>query len=341
MSGYKAVRLNANSFPVDDKEREMLRDAGVGELVEIEGSTPEEMIEAAWDADALLIVSAKVRRPVIERLERCKILCRYGTGVDNIDVDAATERGMIVTNVPDFCLGEMADHTMALLLGVTRKLLIMHRKMHAGEWIEARKSEKLHRMQGRTLGLLGFGAIAREVAIRAKAFGLRVIDYHRHVNPEVEEQYGVEPVSFERLLKESDYLVLMCALTPETEGIIGEQEIRMMKQGAILINTSRGALVDEMALARALKDGHISGAGLDCFFHINVHKEPDGPIRSPFFDLDNVVLSPHVGGTSVEASDENHQKAILEVKRVLSGLRPKNIVNPNVKPWFEMHENRA
>lgn len=341
MGGFKAVRLNADSFPVDDNERNMLRDAGISELVEIEGSTPEEIMEAGRDADVVLIISAKVRRPVIERLERCKLLCRYGTGTDNIDIDAATERGIVVTNVPDFCLGEMADHTMALLLGVTRKLLVMHRRMLAGDWIAARKEEQLHRMQGKTLGLLGFGNIAREVAKRAQAFGLRVIDYHRHVNPEVEKQYGVEPVSFERLIRESDFLVLMCALTPETEGIIGEREIAMMKRDAVLINTSRGALVDETALALALKNGRIAGAGLDCFFHINVHKEAQDEVRSPFFELDNVILTPHIGGTSVEASEENHSKAIQEVKKVLRGEWPQNIVNPGVKPWFELKQVNA
>lgn len=334
MENWKAVRLNVESFPVVEHERELLKEAGIARLEEINGDTPEQIVAAAHDADVLIVQAAKVGRGVIERLDRCRHICRYGIGVDNIDVRAATERGIAVTNVPDFCLGEMADHTMALLLGMARNLLVMDRSVRTGGWMEAKRREKLLRLQGKTLGLIGFGNTSKEVALRAQPFGLRVVDYHRHVDPEEERQYGVEPVSFETLLRESDFVVVLCALTPETTGLIGERELRMMKPDAILINTSRGAIVDERALAQALRERRILGAGIDCFRHLNMFRQPEAPPESPYFDLDNVILTPHIGGTSEATSYDSYTKGIAEIARVLGGRRPQHLVNPEVAPRF-------
>jgi D-3-phosphoglycerate dehydrogenase len=334
----KVVRLNQNLLPVTDEERQSLREMGFTEIVEMNGDSPEEIIQVAKDADVIIIQAAKVGRQIIEKLERCKQLCRYGIGTDNIDVQSATERGIIVTNVPDFCLSEMADHTMALLLGVARNLVTMHHSVENGTWIQEKLHHQLLRIQGKTLGLIGFGGTAKEVALRAKPFGLRVIDYHRHVNPEEERQYGVEPVSWETLLSESDFLVVLCALTPETTKLIGEKELRMMKKNAILINTSRGAIVDEYALAKALREGWIGGAGMDCFYHLNMFKEPEVPLDSPYFGLKNMIMTPHIGGTSELTSEECITKGVAEIKRTINGKWPKNVVNRSVKPWFPLQK---
>ena len=332
----KAARLNCETFPMEDFERSLLEDIGIVDLVEVEGESQEEITEAAKDADAVLIIAAKVRQASIEEMEKCRILCRYGTGVDNIDVDVATEKGIIVTNVPDFCVNEMAEHAMSLLLGVVRRTQDMHRTVLEGDWISVRMSKELHRIAGKKMGLIGFGNVGKALAVRAKAFDIEVVDYHRHVNPEEEKKYGVTPVSLETLLKESDYVMVLCPLTPETEGMIGEKELNMLKKEAILVNIARGAIIDEYALAKALKERRIAAAGIDVFYHLNMFKEPGAPPRSPYFELDNILLSPHIGGTSVESMKESFSKALGDLKRVMNGQWPKNCVNTEVRPWFDI-----
>jgi D-3-phosphoglycerate dehydrogenase len=341
MEKVKAVRLNSKVFPINDKERKWIKAAGIEELVEIEGTSSKEIINVAEDADVLFITTAKVGRDVINNLKKCKVLCRYGIGTDKIDVETATERGIVVVNVPDFCLNEMAEHTMTLLLSLARKLSDMNKKMISGEWVNARISgtENIFRVAGKQLGLIGFGNIAQEVAKRAQAFKMKIVDYHRNVNPEIEKKYGVEPVSLERLLKESDYVVILIPLSPQTKNMIGEREIKMMKKSAVLINMARGHIVDELALAKALKENWIAGAGIDVYGHLDVFVEPQGIVQSLFFGLENVILTPHVGAVSCESYDESHEKGIAEVSRILQGFWPKNCVNPHVKPWFEISRN--
>jgi D-3-phosphoglycerate dehydrogenase / 2-oxoglutarate reductase len=338
MGKIKAVRLNADIFPVNGEEREWIKAAGIDELMELEDTSPEAIIPVSKDADVLLVTTAPIGRDVINGLRKCKVICRYGVGTDKIDIEAATERGIFVVNVPDFCLNEMAEHTMALLLSLARRLPEMNQKMLAGEWNTARLSamENVSRIAGKKLGLIGFGNIAREVAKRAQAFNMKIVDYHRNVNPEIEKSFGIEPVSLEKLLQESDYVVILIPLSPQTRHLISERELKMMKKNAILINMARGFIVDEMALAKALKEKWIAGAGIDVYGHLDVFKEPQSPLESPFFGLENVILTPHVGAVSVEAFDESHKKGIAEVKAILQGVWPKNCVNPDVKPWFDI-----
>ncbi|HBE78176.1 MAG TPA: hydroxyacid dehydrogenase [Firmicutes bacterium] len=337
MGKVRAIRLNADIFPVNAEEREWIKAAGIDELVELEDTSPEAIIHVSKDADVLLVTVAKIGRDVISNLQKCKVICRYGVGTDKIDLEAATERGIIVVNVPDFCLNEMAEHTMALLLSLARRLPDMNQKMISGEWNTARLSamENVSRIAGKKLGLIGFGNIAREVAKRAQAFNMKIVDYHRNVNPEIEKSFGVEPVSLEKLLQESDYVVILIPLSPQTRHLISERELKMMKKSAILINMARGLIVDELALARALKEKWIAGAGIDVYGHLDVFKEPQGPVESPFFGLENVILTPHVGAISLEAIHECPEKGIAEVRGILQGIWPKNCVNPDVKPWFE------
>src|SRR5262245_30179345 len=202
-------------------------------------------------------------------MTRCKVIARYGTGVDIVDVDAATRRGILVTNVPnDWCQNEVADHAMALLFAAARKICSYDRATRAGVW-RWQSGEPIHRMQGRTLGLLSFGAIAQAIAARAHAFGMHVIAHDPYMAPDDVTGHGATPVSFDDLIEHADYLVIQAPLTKETHHRIGEAELRRMKPTLILVNTARGPIVNDDALYLALKEGWIAGAGLD-----DIEEEP-------------------------------------------------------------------
>lgn len=312
----------AQWLPPESEEARMLGAVGA-ELISFQARTEEEIAEACSDADALLSVLIPLSRKSIERLQTCKVISRYGIGVDNIDVRSATEHGIIVANVPDFCWDEVADTAMALILALERKVAWHDRNIRAGRW-QRGKLEDYHAIRGQTLGLLGFGHIARAVALRASAFGFAILAYDPYLKPESIRSYPVRLVSLEELLRLSDVLSLHTPLTPETEHLISERELRMMKPTAYLVNTSRGAVVEEDALITALKEGWIAGAGLDVY-----EKEPL-PQDSPLLELPNVVLTPHIASCTVEAFDRLRQSVIKNVVEVLSGRAPASIVNPEV-----------
>ncbi len=278
-------------------------------------------------AHAIAVVSSKVLRETIARLDECRVIARYGTGTDNVDVAAATERGIVVTNVPDFCTPEMADHTMALLLGAARKILLMDRAMRSGHW-QARVTEKVHRIAGQRLGLVGFGRIARAVATRAAAFGLSVCWY----DPYLPAGGEVARLPLDELLKTSDFVSLHIPLTPETRHLIGEAQLRLMKPNAILINTARGGVLNPAALVRALSEHWIAGAALDVFEDLNVFGPAPAGLSHPLFGFDNVLLTPHSGGCSEESLAELMQIGAEQVLTVLRGEWPPHCVNPEVQP---------
>lgn len=331
---FVVVRLNSRTYPPIPEEGEELEKIGA-KVVYIEGSSPEEILSVARTCDALAVVSSKVRKEVIEKLEKCRVIARYGIGVDNIDVDVATEKGIIVTNVPDYCFNEMAEHTMALILGVTRKVVEMDRNTRNCKW-SSRVSGHLKRLSGQKLGLIGFGSSARGVAVRSIPFGLKIYAYDPYVNEEVIKEYKVKPATFEFIIKNCDIISLHVPLSPETHHLIGENELRSMKKNAVLINTSRGAVVDEDVLVRALEEGWIRYAGLDVFEKINVFDESEEKVDHPLFHLDNVILSPHCAACSDESLVEQKQKAVREIVAVLTGKWPKNCVNPSVIPRFPL-----
>jgi D-3-phosphoglycerate dehydrogenase len=328
----RAVRLNAVTYPVEPAERQELARAGI-QLTDIEGQTPGEILAAARDCDALLVVSSRLPRAVIEELSRCRVISRLGAGTDKIDVCAATERGIVVANVPDFCLNEQAEHTMALLLAWTRQLPFMFDAMRKGQWT-ARNHGGVHRLAGQTLGLLGFGASAQAVALRATAFDLRVIAWAR--NPQKHEacarRMGVALKSLDQTLAESDFVSLHLPLNPETRGILNATRLNLLSPTAVLINTARGALVDEAALVNVLEERRIAGAALDVFEGIDVFAIPGEPQRHPFFELDNVIMTPHCAGSSVESALESKMRGARHAACVLSGCWPPHIVNPDVIP---------
>jgi D-3-phosphoglycerate dehydrogenase len=248
--------------------------------------------------------------------------------VDNIDIQAATEMGIYVANVPDYCIGTVAEHTFALLFALTRKVILADRIVKNANWkIWTQQPTELMGtdLEGKVLGLIGMGNIGSAVAIRAKAFGMKVIAYDPYLEKDRAKLLDVELVDLDTLLKNSDFVSIHAPLTPETRGMIGEQELKKMKRTAYLINTSRGPIVKESALYEALKNRWIAGAALDVY-----EKEP--PDRdNPLFKLDNVVLTPHIAWYTEEALKRLKRSVAEEAIRILNGMPPKNLVNKEVR----------
>jgi D-3-phosphoglycerate dehydrogenase / 2-oxoglutarate reductase len=269
----------------------------------------------ARDADAILVTYAKLPGDLLRQLRRCKAIGRFGLGVDNIDIAAAAELGIAVTYVPDYCMHEVSDHAMALLLALARKIPLSNKLVQAGRW-EMPAVVPIHRLAGRVLGLVGFGNIPRALAPKAKAFGLRVVTHDPYAPPQALVAAGVEGVSFDRLLEISDFVSIHAPLMPATRGLFNAEVFGKMKTGALLINTARGPLVDEDALVSALDSGRLGGAALDV-----VAVEPL-PKDSKLIGRDNVILTPHTAFYSVEALNELQTKCAADVARVLSGEKP-------------------
>lgn len=252
------------------------------------------LIAAVRDADAIMCMHASIDDAVIRSLRRCRVIVRFGTGLDNIDQRAAAQAGVPVIGIHDYCTEDVADHTMALLLCWNRKILDYHRFVVEQRWNERTLTTgnwgcgPLTRLSDQTLGLLGFGHIGRAVAQRARAFGMKVIAYSRSPDPAAASRLGVDLASRDAVLAAADYLSLHLPLTAETRHFIDSDTINRMKSGAVVINTARGGLVDEAALAQALRAGHLSGALLD------VYQQAPLPREHPLRALPNVILSPHV-----------------------------------------------
>jgi D-3-phosphoglycerate dehydrogenase / 2-oxoglutarate reductase len=339
-SSFQIVRLNAELFPVTGFEQEKYDEHGMTPIA-IEAASPEELVEHLRDADAVLVVSQSLPGDVICGMRRCRVICRLGAGTDKIDVAAATECGIVVANVPDFCVEEQADHAFALLLAVARRLNEMRNCMLDGRYLEGReRSRPLRRLPGRTLGLVGFGRSAKAMARRAAGFGLRVLATRRDmsaVDPEA-EALAVEMVPLSRLLEESDFVSLHVSLNDDTRGLFDRATLSQMKPGSILINTARGAIVDEDALADLLETGHLAGAGLDTFDVVDVHHPRPTPPTHRLFQMENVVFTPHVAAFSVDSSREVAFGSVANLVAVLSGRWPDadRIVNPEVKPRCEL-----
>jgi len=313
------VAVADSVFPNLDLARAVVSRAGA-ELRLASQPTPGGIVAAARDADALLVTYAKINADMIREMKKCKIISRFGIGVDNVDIEAATRAGIVVTKVPDYCIDEVSDHAMALLLSLVRKIPFSSARAHAGRW-EMPAVTPIHRLRGTVLGLVGFGRIPQLVAPKAKAFGMRVMAYDPYVPLNVMEQAGVGRLEFAELLKISDYISIHSPLLPETHHLFSTEVFGQMKPGALIVNTSRGPVVDEVALARALDAGQLAGAALDVL-------EQEPPVNSPLFGRENVILTPHTSFYSVESLEELQTKAAEEVVRVLSGQPPRNPVNP-------------
>ena len=309
-------------FPSLDPAREVVSRIG-GEVRLASEPTAEAIMAVARDADAVLVTYAKITGDMIRQLTKCRIVSRMGIGVDNIDITEATKARIVVTRVPDYCVDEVSDHTMALLLAVVRKIPFINAKVHGGKW-QMPAVVPIRRLRGSVLGLVGFGRIPQLVAPKAKAFGIRVIAYDPYAPKEVFVGAGVESVDFPTLLKTSDYVSIHSPLVPETKHLFNADAFRQMKRSAYLVNTARGPIVDEAALAAALDAGDISGAALDV-----MAQEPPGA-SSPLYGRDNVIITPHTSFYSEESLVDLQTRAAEEVVAVLSGKAPRNPVNPDV-----------
>ena len=272
----------------------------------------EDILAVAKDADAILVTYAKLTREILTQLTRCKAIGRFGLGVDNIDLPAAKEKGIAVNYVPDYCIREVSDHAMALLLALIRKIPLSNKLVQSGRW-EMPAVVPIRRIEGTVLGLVGFGNIPRLVAPKAQAFGINVIAFDPYAKPEVFKAMNVTSVEFDTLLKTADYISVHAPLLPATRGMMNAEAFAKMKKGAYLVNTARGPLIDEPALIAALDAGQIGGAGLDVVAIEPLAKD------SKLLGRDNVIISPHTGFYSIEALDELQTKCASDVARVLSG----------------------
>lgn len=317
------VVITDHGYPDDRPEREALAETGA-RIVIAQCRTPEEVLKACREADGVIVRMAPVPRPVIERLRRCKVISRYGIGVDNVDVKAATERGIPVANVPDYCYDEVSEHALALLLACARRVVESDRLVRAGEGPRS-ESLPVRRIRGSVLGLLALGAIARTLAGKARGLGFsRILAHDPFVKPEQARALGVDLVDLDTLLRESDYLSVHAPLLDSTRHLLGRETLAKMKPGAVLVNTSRGPVVDEAALLDALKAGRLAAAGLDVF-----EKEPI-PADHPLLALPNVVATAHLGWYSLEARTDLQRRAAEAVAKVLLGGRPDHVVNREV-----------
>jgi len=285
------------------------------ELRMAKSASADDILAVAREADAVLVTYAKLTGDILRQLKRCKAIGRFGLGVDNIDLAAAKEMGITVTYVPDYCLQEVSDHAMAMLLALARKIPYSNALVQAGRW-EMPAVVPIYRLEGRVLGLIGFGNIPRRVAPKAQAFGLNVITHDPFVSQEAAKLLGVDNVRFDQLLARSDFISVHAPLTAQTRGLLNAEALAKMKKGVLIVNTARGPLVDEQALVAALDSGQVGGAALDV-----LATEP--PTKdSPLLGRDNVILSPHTGFYSVDALNELQTKCASDVARVLSGEQP-------------------
>ncbi|MEW6033919.1 MAG: C-terminal binding protein [Chloroflexota bacterium] len=337
---FKVVNVfGAPSFSFKKAEEVLLREGGESVIVFTRDES--KMAEVAADADGIIGVFTDgiqtLSGKTIEKMGKLKIIAGIGIGYEGIDIEVATARGICVSSVPDYCLEEMANHTMMLLLALSKKLSPTMEAVRAGKWdapgahtVRAKVLPPLFRLSGQTLGLIGFGNIPRTVVPRAKAFGLRLIGYDPYVPAEVMKQQGVEPVDMETVLRQSDYVSLHAALTKENRHMMGLEQFKKMRRTAYFINTARGGLVDEGALYTALKEGIIAGAGIDVM-------DPEPPrADNPLLGLSNLIITPHVGQYSEESEAELLRKPYEEVVRVVKGGWPRDIAfrNPQVKEKF-------
>jgi D-3-phosphoglycerate dehydrogenase len=302
-----------------DEEKEELGRIGA-ELVLAQAKDETDLIRACKEADALIIQYSLLPRTALEQLPKCKALARYGVGVDSIDLKASTDLGIIVANVPDYCMDEVADQTVTMILTLIRKAAFFDRRVKSGEW-DFHKGTPIHRIKGRTLGLIGCGKIGLEVAKRISSFGVTVTAFDPYLKKAFE---GIELKDFDAVLSESDFISIHCPLNDSTRHLIGKREFNKMKKKPLIINTSRGAIIDEAALIQALQEGLISGAGLDV-----LETEPPGS-QNPILEMENVVLSPHVGFYSVESISELKRRTAKNVADVLTGAWPGSVVNREV-----------
>jgi D-3-phosphoglycerate dehydrogenase len=323
------VRLGA-PLPNPEPEQRLIAAAG-GDLVMVEVRDEASALAAIRDAD-VVINSGGLRfsGPVFDTLTRCRAVIQTSVGYDRIDVDAATARKIMIANLPDYCIEEVSDHAVALVLASARRLFQMQKTITDGQWGRpgVRTMElvgPVERLSERTLGIVGFGNIGKLVAKKTRGIFARLLAADPYVKPETARQHGAELVSLENLLQQSDYVTLHVLLTEQTRHLINAERLKLMKPSAYLVNTCRGPVVDETALVEALRAGQLAGAGLDVF-----EQEPIGPDH-PLVGLDNVIVTPHLAVYSRKAMENWRIHPIEDAARILNGYYPRGLVNRQLK----------
>jgi D-3-phosphoglycerate dehydrogenase len=310
-----------------DFERETLGEIGA-DVILLRTTDESKILKATRDADVVLCDAAQITEKIIHNFEKVRGIVEYGIGYDNIDVDAATAGGICVCNIPDYCISEVADHALSLILSLTRKIPWISQLTKEGRWEEVKRDfdsfRPLPNLELQTAGVIGFGKIGRNVVKRLRSFGLKILVYDPYVPESQITREGAESTELESLLRRSDIVTLHTPLTKGTYHLIGEREINLMKKTAMLVNTSRGPVIDQEALYQALKDCRIALAGLDV-----LEEEPPRP-DDRLLELSNVLITPHIAYFSERSDRVIREYAVEEVTRILEGRRPKNLVNPEV-----------
>jgi len=315
---YQVIITDCDHGSIKEEKEEFDRIGA--ELVLAQAREEEDLIRVCKEADGLINQYASLTKRVFENLPKCKVVARYGVGIDSIDLKAATELGIIVANVPGYCIDEVSDHTIALILSLVRKTSFFNQKVKSNMW-DFRLGIPIHRIRGKTMGLIGCGKIGLEVAKKTSVFGVRVIAFDPYIERAPD---GIELTSLDNVLKGSDVISIHCPLNDSTRHLIGERAFKKMEKKPLLINTSRGPIVDEKPLIRALEQGLISGAGLD----VLETEPPDS--NNPMLKMENVILSPHVSFYSEESISELKRRTAKNVLAVLMGKWPGSVVNRGV-----------
>ncbi len=301
-----------------------------GEIVRELCNTEEEVINLCRDADAAIGAIEPYSKRVIQELDKCRIIAQFSVGYDHVDVEEATKRGIIVANVPDYCIDEVSEQALAFILAMNRKIFSLNKAAREGQWTRDAMGIvfPLSNIRQQTLGLVGFGRIARSLASKAHALGMKIIAYDPYISKEEAEEHKAELKDLNQLLEEADFVSLHVPYTDESHHMFGLEQFKAMKDSAYFLNTGRGGLVDESALYTALTEGYIRGAATDV-----MEEEPPSK-DNPLFELDNIIITPHTGAMSDSSMEELMRRPIEEVARVFNGQWPRGFVNPEVKEKF-------
>jgi len=329
MAQYKVVITDFGD-PDHSLEAGILRDSGLDiNLVRLQTRDPAVLIPHVMDADAIIVQWATINRTVIEAMHRCKVISRYGIGVDMVDLQAAGEHGIPVANVADFCIEEVSDSTIGFIFDLGRRTFILDRFVRSGGWGSTRAIPAWPppRLRGQVLGIVGLGNIGCAVARKAACLGLNLLGYDPYVAPATASELGVELTSLEELLRRSDFVTLHCPLNDETRGLIDAPQLAQMKPAACLINMARGPIVVQSALQDALVRHQITAAALDV-----LEREPPAP-DDPFLQLDNLIVTPHSSSASVQSVIQLRSDTAQNVVDMLSGRLPRSIVNRKALGW--------
>lgn len=321
------VYVSDYDYPDLDIERSILEPIGA-EVIGLQCKTGENLAELAADADVILQQYAKIYRDTIEKLKNCKAICRYGTGVDIVDVQAAYDNGMIVTNVPDYSIEEVGDHTITMGFMLLRRIPMYTQAAREGHWHWSASDGPIFRFRASRWGLIGLGRIAQNISRKLAVFGFEVIAYDPYVSASLMRTHGVRKVEIDELFSSSDVVNVMCPYTPETHHIVNAKAFEMMKESSVLINCARGKCVDNAALYNALAEGKIASAGLDDTEEEPAKQHDWKPEDNPLFSLDNCFITPHSAYVSVQALEECRHIAAENAKAILLGKPPLDPVHP-------------